>query len=278
MKSLYVSIVLLCSLTGYSQKAFTVLFGFNKYDLTAATRARLDSFLRSEKQVLSALTIELDGHCDSIGSDKYNNKLSEKRAMSVKQYLLKNGIPPAGIVNTGSHGRLVPLNENKTGEERQLNRRVEIRIARVSNTKLSATDESMSLMEKIADTATKAGTTIILKNINFFGGSPFPLPESFDTMDELLQTMKVNYNLVIEIRGHICCVAGPEDSEYRNTGNGLSEERARTVYAHLIGYGIEASRVSYKGFGHSLPIYAYPEKNEEERTANRRVEIKIISK
>jgi len=42
--------------------------------------------------------------------------------------------------------------------------------------------------------------------------------------------------------------------------------------------GIEASRISYKGWGHSNPIYPYPERSEEEKTLNRRVELVIISK
>jgi outer membrane protein OmpA-like peptidoglycan-associated protein len=90
--------------------------------------------------------------------------------------------------------------------------------------------------------------------------------------------MRVNPKLVIEIQGHICCVSHSGDSPYGATGNGLSEERARSIYAELTGKGIEPNRVFYKGLGHSQPVYPYPEKNEEERIANRRVEIKIISK
>lgn len=275
MKPLLLGICLLSFVSVYPQTIFTVHFELDKYHLTASTRASLDSFVLAEKQNLNGLFIELDGYCDISGTDEYNNELSRKRAMSVQRYLTKIGISAKSITNMNSHGRSSPLNENKTEEERQQNRRVTVR---VSKTGPAPGDDSLSLMEKIADTATKSGTTIALKNINFYGGSPLPLPGSFATMDELLETMRVNYKLVIEIRGHICCVPYPDDSEYRATGNGLSEERARTVYAHLVGNGIEANRVSYKGYGHSLPIYPYPEKSEEERVANRRVEIKIISK
>ncbi|MEI9807911.1 MAG: OmpA family protein [Bacteroidota bacterium] len=278
MKSLYVLVFLVCTITGYSQTTLTLHFESNKHELTSAAKARLDSFFLAEKQDISALTIDIDGHCDITGTEGYNNTLSEKRALTVKEYLLKKGVILTAIANTRSHGKSAPLNENKTAAERQLNRRVDVRITKAVQASLSPENEKLSLSEKIADTATKAGATIALKNINFYGSSPLPLPESFVPMDELLEIMRVHHTLVIEIRGHICCVPYSGDNEYTNTGNGLSEERARTVYAHLVGNGIEASRVSYKGFGHSQPIFDYPEKTEEERIANRRVEIKIISK
>ncbi|HEY6502411.1 MAG TPA: OmpA family protein [Chitinophagaceae bacterium] len=279
MKSMFIIAILLFAVSGHSQSSFTIHFEFDRSGLTERARMALDSFLLAEKEKLSSHIIELNGYCDPAGTDDYNKSLSQKRVATVKKYLLKYGIEPGLIGTATGHGENDQLNENKTEEEQQLNRRVEISFFKVVLTNPPGSEQlNKSLLEKIADTATKAGTTIVLKNINFYGGTPYPISESFATLDELLETMRVNYNLVIEIRGHICCVAGPGDSEYRQTGNGLSEERARTVYAHLVGNGIEASRVSYKGFGHSLPIYPYPERSEEERTANRRVEIKIISK
>jgi outer membrane protein OmpA-like peptidoglycan-associated protein len=99
-------------------------------------------------------------------------------------------------------------------------------------------------------------------------------------MLELLDVMEKNPNLEISIEGHICCRAGWElDGMDEDLGtNNLSEMRAKTVYDYLIKNGIAAIRLSYKGFGPLYPLYAYPEKTEEEKTANRRVEIKIIKK
>jgi outer membrane protein OmpA-like peptidoglycan-associated protein len=278
MKSLYIILFLFCASSAPAQITFSVYFDFNQFLLTNKARMSLDSFLQAEKLHLPAYLINLHGHCDSIGPDNFNDQLSAKRVGTVKKYLVSKGIAASAIVNEISHGKKDPVYENMTEKGRGLNRRVELSLSKVAQTHLSGTEPLPTLTERIADTATKAGTTITLNNINFYGGSPLPLPEAFTTLDELLGVMKVNYNLVIEIRGHICCVTYSGDTEYRSTGNGLSEERARTVHAYLVGNGIEASRVSYKGFGHSEPIYPYPEKTEEERTANRRVEIKIISK
>ncbi|MBL7742039.1 MAG: OmpA family protein [Chitinophagaceae bacterium] len=278
MKYIIIPVILLFTLTGYTQPSLTIHFGFDKFQLSRDAQKKLDSFLVAEKEKISSRVIQLNGYCDATGTDNYNRSLSLKRVLTVKNYLLRYGIEPGAIGSISGHGESDQLNGNRTEEERRQNRRVEISFFEVIQTNPPGSEQLKSLLEQIADTATKAGTTIVLKNINFYGGTPFPLPESFETMDELLQTMKVNYNLVIEVRGHICCIPTTGDSEYRETGNGLSEERARTIYAYLTGNGIEESRVSYKGFGHSMPIYPFPEQSEEERVANRRVEIKVIRK
>jgi outer membrane protein OmpA-like peptidoglycan-associated protein len=55
--------------------------------------------------------------------------------------------------------------------------------------------------------------------------------------------------------------------------------RAKMVYDYLLANGISPDRVlGYKGFGSSHPVYPIPEKSEEERIANRRVEIRIVEK
>jgi len=271
MKLLFIGMLLSILVPGQAQSKFTVYFDFNRYALTADGMRQLDSFLLAKRESGAKYIISLDGYCDPPGTDDYNRTLSLRRVSSVKQHLLNNGIQQRNIVQAKGHGEKDPLNENRTEEERQLNRRVTISLA-------ETTKENQTLKEKIADSTTVAGTSIVLKNMNFYGGTPLLLPESFSIIEELIETMKVNYRLVIEIQGHICCVPYADDSPYGPTGTGLSEERAKTIYAELVGHGIEPNRVSYKGFGHSMPVYPYPEKTEEERIANRRVEIKIISK
>jgi OOP family OmpA-OmpF porin len=68
---------------------------------------------------------EISGHTDSVGSDKYNVKLSQRRAASVKKYLEeKFGIAPDRLTTEG-YGESRPIASNKTKEGRQLNRRIE---------------------------------------------------------------------------------------------------------------------------------------------------------
>ena len=67
------------------------------------------------------------GHTDSIGADAYNQKLSVRRAESVKAYLVSKGVEPNRIYTEGK-GEKQPVASNKTKDGRQKNRRVEIEV------------------------------------------------------------------------------------------------------------------------------------------------------
>jgi len=69
--------------------------------------------------------LEADGHTCSIGTEAYNQKLSERRAESVKAYLVKKGVAADRIITVG-YGESKPIADNKTREGRELNRRVEV--------------------------------------------------------------------------------------------------------------------------------------------------------
>ena len=225
------------------------------------------------------MIIQLYGYCDAIGSATYNDKLSEQRVATVKKYLKKNGLDEQNIGDEIGYGKRQPLNENNTDEERQLNRRVEIRFMEVIPAGMTRISGDISLKEKIADSTTTSGTNIILRNINFYGGMHQFLPESGPMLNELLDAMQTYPKLVIRVEGHICCQPDKADGMDLETGiDNLSEARAKAVMDYLQSNGIESRRVSFKGFGHSAPIYPFPEQSEEERTQNRRVEIKIIKK
>lgn len=272
MKIMITGFFLLFVLPGYSQALFTVHFDFNKHQLTTAARSSLDSFLSAEKQNLASLDLQLGGHCDAIGSDGYNDRLSKQRVAAVKKYLVEHGMQASNIGDETGYGKRKPVNENKTDEERLLNRRVTLSYSITSS-------KPGSLKEKIADSTVISGTNIVLKNINFVGGMHLFLPEAQPMLDELLDAMRTYPKLVVRIEGHICCHEDSGDGMDNGTGiNNLSEARAQAVKDYLVANGIDEKRVSHKGFGHSAPIYPYPERSEEERIKNRRVELKIISK
>ena len=71
------------------------------------------------------LHLEVEGHTDAVGSDEYNQQLSEKRAVVVRDYLVQQGIPADTIVSRGM-GKTQPVASNDTSEGRQQNRRVEL--------------------------------------------------------------------------------------------------------------------------------------------------------
>jgi outer membrane protein OmpA-like peptidoglycan-associated protein len=101
-----------------------VLFDSGSYTLKPAARERL---ARISGIVLAYpdLRLEIEGHTDSVGSDAYNQTLSEKRAASVRDYLVNSNVSINNVVARGL-GKGDPVADNKTAAGRQLNRRVEM--------------------------------------------------------------------------------------------------------------------------------------------------------
>lgn len=107
-----------------------VHFEFNKATLTPGDKQQLDMVATKLKTEAPNVQMHVSGHTDSVGSDAYNQKLSEKRAHSVTDYLVSAGIPRSAFVSVEGDGEARPVADNKTAEGRALNRRVEIKLNR----------------------------------------------------------------------------------------------------------------------------------------------------
>jgi outer membrane protein OmpA-like peptidoglycan-associated protein len=107
-----------------------VHFEFNKATLTPGDKQQLDMVATRLKTEATNVQLHVSGHTDSVGSDAYNQKLSEKRAHSVTDYLVSAGIARSAFVSVEGDGEARPVADNKTAEGRALNRRVEIKINR----------------------------------------------------------------------------------------------------------------------------------------------------
>jgi OmpA-OmpF porin, OOP family len=106
--------------------AADVLFDFDKSVVKPDGKAKLDD-LGAKVRAIDLEVVIAIGHTDSIGSDAYNQKLSVRRAESVKAYLVSKGIE-ANRVYTEGKGKKQPVADNKTREGRAKNRRVEIEV------------------------------------------------------------------------------------------------------------------------------------------------------
>jgi len=100
------------------------LFDFDKSVVRPDGKRAIDEALSKIRGVDVEMVIAT-GHTDSIGSDKYNQRLSERRANAVKEYLVSKGIPSSKVTTIGK-GESQPVATNKTAEGRQKNRRVDI--------------------------------------------------------------------------------------------------------------------------------------------------------
>ncbi|HEY1046268.1 MAG TPA: OmpA family protein, partial [Bacteroidia bacterium] len=115
----------------------------------------------------------------------------------------------------------------------------------------------------------KAGQSIILRNVQFETAKWNLLPESYETLDSLVDLMARFPEMVIEIVGHT-------DNKGKAADNiKLSQNRAAAVMMYLAESGIEADRMKAFGKGQEEPIDTND--NETGRANNRRVEFKIIS-
>lgn len=106
--------------------AADALFDFDKATLKPEGKAKLDE-LAAQANALKLEVILAVGHTDRIGSEAYNQRLSERRAAAVKNYLVSQGVD-ANRVYTEGKGEKQPVADNKTDEGRAKNRRVEIEV------------------------------------------------------------------------------------------------------------------------------------------------------
>jgi outer membrane protein OmpA-like peptidoglycan-associated protein len=103
-----------------------VLFDTGKATLRPEAREKLSRLTGVLLAYPAAYTVEVEGHTDSTGSDELNNRLSQARAESVRDYVISGGIRSDRFIGTRGFGKTRPVAGNDTSEGRQRNRRVEI--------------------------------------------------------------------------------------------------------------------------------------------------------
>lgn len=101
-----------------------VLFDFNKYTLKTEAREKLAK-VSGILLAYPGLKLQVEGYTDNIGSDEYNQKLSEQRADGVREYLVSQSVADANVTAKG-FGKSDPVADNSTNDGRAQNRRVEL--------------------------------------------------------------------------------------------------------------------------------------------------------
>jgi len=101
-----------------------LLFDTGKYALKPVMREKLAK-ISGIVEAHPGLTLRVEGYTDSVGGDDLNQRLSERRAGSVRDYLVSQGVPPS-FISAAGFGKARPVASNTTAAGRQLNRRVEI--------------------------------------------------------------------------------------------------------------------------------------------------------
>lgn len=276
-------VYMLCFNGLFSQKKTDTLRLY--YEINEASSelnySRIDSAIKALKGKYADVAIY--GFADFLHHSDYNAMLSKERALYVKNYLLKKSKPSQfnvyacqgkGEVNSQDNG-------NKEGEPKQ--RRVDVYFEpvvtiNVPDDKLETPKEKESAIENKNIEELNTGESMSLDGLGFEPGRHYVLKSSEPVLQKLLQTLKQNKSIKIEIQGHVCCTQNGADGMDLDTREmKLSENRAKAIYDYLISKGIPKDRLSYKGFGRTKPKFEL-ELTPEEEQANRRVEIMIVEK
>ena len=135
---------------------------------------------------------------------------------------------------------------------------------------LSQHDQDSVYEKNIPLQPIEANASIVLNNV-FFDVNKFDLkPESQIELDKIVQLLKDNPTVKIEISGHTDNAGKPSDNLT------LSNNRAKTVVSYLINKQVSPQRLSYKGFGETKPVA--DNKTPENKAKNRRTELKVVSR
>lgn len=202
------------------------------------------------------VVIEIGAHTDASGSAKYNRELSEKRAIAVKKYLEKKGIPSTRLVARG-YGESQLLNGCKDGvkcskDEHALNRRTEFKV--------------------IGQKGFKVGDIIKVDNINYELNKAKLDMSNSRGLTEVIQLLKDN-EISVEIRSH---TDSRGSSDYNEE---LSQKRAKAVYDYLVKNGVNKHRLKYKGYGESKLLNKCKDGvrcSNSEHAENRRTDFRVI--
>nr|WP_314839991.1 OmpA family protein [uncultured Flavobacterium sp.] len=264
-----------------SQEKIMLYFDLDQDQPNVHSQRVFQKWLDKNKEVN---VIKIEGYCDSTATNQYNKQLALRRAVNVQKHLIRNNFLLDSTLVIDNIG------EDFLGATQEfINRKVIVYYQKKSNSKIQEVFVSKLNQSGVADLSkspknnndnntlisqiqqAKVGDFVTLQNINFKFNSEVMVNSSMVNLDELLQIMRSQLSLNIEIHGHICCNPDPNDVK-------LSNRRAKSVHDYLIKNGIQQRRLAYKGYGSNKPIFTLPEKNEIQRAANRRVEILILQK
>jgi len=234
--------ILLSTAMVKAQDSLTLHFSIGSNQLSSMEKKKLLQTMNKEVKEI----VRIIGYTDSLGNTTKNKVLSMERAVGVRTLL--DSINPDRLRNTTTEG---------LGERPTLgiaDRKVVVYFSQTLSAKI----------KKL-----KIGDQLTLMGLNFEPGTEEYLPGMQSIIEDLFNVMRDIPSLRISIEGHICCDAYDETD--------LSTRRAKTLYLDLIRRGIDSKRLAFKGLGSTQPKWPLPEKNEQERSDNRRVELRILA-
>lgn len=222
----------------------------NKDRLEEATRA-----LDEEKQLLEQQRREMEALIASMEAER-DRLEAERRKMQEETQRLQQ--------QKEQQAREVAQLEKQIEQMAKKNLKTQAELQKAKQDALAYEERS----EDIILMPIEEGAVIQVNNIYFNANATFLKPESYRELNKVAAFLKSNPNIKVEIGGHTNGLCDDDFCLY------LSNGRARAVRDYIISQGVQASRVTFKGYGKQFPIA--DNKTAEGRLRNQRVEMKII--
>lgn len=248
----YLPLLFVGVLYAQEEVVHSVYFEFDKFSLKPEQLQGVVDFIHTTDSTRIE-TIEIFGYCDDRGKDAYNFLLSQNRANTIKEEFLTRGIKNKVIVTIEGKGRIMIDDDvvENIPEVRSKNRRVDV----VLNLKPLPKIQLPGYYNSIQKTHV-VGDRIYLENLLFDRGSSVLTFKSKTDLGKLAKILLRNKNIHFEIQGHICCTPPyQKEAVDRHTGKRkLSHNRAESVYKYLILKKVPKERMSFKGYGNTVPL------------------------
>ena len=248
----YLPLLFFGFLQAQEEVVHSVYFEFDKFSLTENQAKEVVDFIKKTDSTRIE-TIQIFGYTDDIGKEAYNFKLSTKRAEVIQNKFVESGIKSKIIVTIEGKGRILiddDIVENLP-EKRSKNRRVDVVINLKPLPKIEIPGYYNTIQKKHI-----VGDHIYLDNVLFERGSSKLTFKSKTELDKIARLLIKYKTLQFEIQGHVCCTppfqkeAIDKDTKKRQ----LSVNRAQTVFKYLIFKKISKDRMTFKGYGNTVPL------------------------
>jgi outer membrane protein OmpA-like peptidoglycan-associated protein len=230
----------------------SVYFDFDKFSLDEKQGKDIVDFIKNTDSTRIE-TIQIFGYTDDVGKEAYNYKLSSNRALTIQNKLIDGGIKNKIIVTIEGKGRVLiddDIVENLP-EKRSKNRRVDVVINLKPLPKIEIPGFYNTIQKKHI-----VGDHIYLDNILFQKGSSKLDMKCKNELDKIALLLHRYKNIQFEIQGHVCCTPPyqKEAIDKETKKRQLSTNRAQSVYKYLIFRKIQKTRMTFKGYGNTVPL------------------------
>ena len=230
----------------------SVYFEFDSYSLDETQAKATVDFIKSADSTRIE-SIQIFGYTDDIGKEDYNFKLSTDRANAIQNCLIAGGITKKIIVTIEGKGRILIDDDvlENLPEKRSKNRRVDVVLNMNPPPKIEIPGYYNDIQKKHV-----VGDHIYLENVLFERGSNKLSIDAKNQLDKISKLLLKNKTLSFEIQGHVCCVPHQykDAIDFSTRKRNLSVSRAEAVYNYLVFKKIPKTRMTFKGYGNSVPL------------------------